>query len=165
MDNGRFDVFMDCMAVLINGVIGRDEEINEFFEEHKIGYYFIQLYAKKPAANMTYETLLKYEKYYSDNFLYQCLCYDYADLAEKEHHFSWIVENKSNLPAEELFYYLEILSKESRYDLLLEMNQKPIASDARLFIANQLAASLDTSNLLEARKIYEGYTTFKTEDL
>ena len=39
MDNGRFDVFMDCMAVLINGVIGRDEEINEFFEEHKIGYY------------------------------------------------------------------------------------------------------------------------------
>lgn len=39
VDNGRFDVFMDCMAVLINGVIGRDEEINEFFEEHKIGYY------------------------------------------------------------------------------------------------------------------------------
>ncbi len=39
VDNGRFDVFMDCMAALINGVIGRDEEINEFFEEHKIGYY------------------------------------------------------------------------------------------------------------------------------
>ena len=53
----------------------------EFIEEHKYllkeDSHFIQLYAKKPAANMTYETLLKYEKYYSDNFLYQCLCYDY----------------------------------------------------------------------------------------
>lgn len=146
--------------VLVRYLWGIDDASRyEFIEEHKYllkeDSHFIQLYAKKPAANMTYETLLKYEKYYSDNFLYQCLCYDYADLAEKEHHFSWIVENKSNLPAEELFYYLEILSKESRYDLLLEMNQKPIASDARLFIANQLAASLDTSNLLEARKIYE----------
>ena len=37
--NGRFDVFMDCMAVLVDGVLGRDEEINEFFEEHRIGYY------------------------------------------------------------------------------------------------------------------------------
>lgn len=131
----------------------------EFIEEHKYllkeDSHFIQLYAKNPATNMTYEALLKYEKYYSDNFLYRCLCYDYADLAEKEHHFSWIVENKSNLPVEELFYYLEILSKESRYDLLLEMNQKPIVSDAQLFIANRLAASLDTNYLLEARKIYE----------
>ncbi len=39
VDNGRFDVFMDCMAVLVNGVFGRDEQINDFFEEHKIGYY------------------------------------------------------------------------------------------------------------------------------
>ena len=39
VDNGRFDVFMDCMAVLVNGVLGRDEDINEFFEEHRIGYY------------------------------------------------------------------------------------------------------------------------------
>lgn len=131
----------------------------EFIEEHKYllkeDSHFIQLYAKNPAANMTYETLLKYEKHYPNDFLYHCLCYDYADLAEKENHFNWIVENKGNLPVGELPYYLEILSKESRYDLLLEMNQKPIASDARLFIANQLAASLDTSNLLEARKIYE----------
>ena len=60
-------------------------------------------------------------------------------------------------------YYLEILSKESRYDLLLEVNKKAIANDARLFIANdarlfianQLAATLDISNILEARKIYE----------
>lgn len=131
----------------------------EFVEEHKYllkeDSHFIQLYAKNPAVNMTYETLLKYEKHYPDDFLYHCLCYDYADHEEKERHFSWIVENKSKLPAEELFYYLEILSKESRYDLLLEMNQKVIANDARLFIANQLAASMDTSNLLEARKIYE----------
>ena len=131
----------------------------EFIEEHKYllkeNSHFIQLYAKNPAANMTYETLLKYEKHYSNDFLYHCLCYDYADNTEKERHLGWIVENKNKLPVEELFYYLEILSKESRYDLLLEMNQKPIASDARLFIANQLAASLDTANLLEARKIYE----------
>lgn len=131
----------------------------EFIEEHKYmlkeDSHFIQLYAKNPAANMTYETLLKYAKHYPNDFLYHCLCYDYADNTGKENHFSWIVENKNKLPVEELFYYLEILSKESQYDLLLEMNQKSIASDAQLFIANQLAASPDTSNLLEARKIYE----------
>lgn len=131
----------------------------EFIDEHKYllkeDSHFIQLYAKNPAEKMTYEVLLKYEELYPNDFLFHCLCYDYADHAEKQHHFSWIVENKSKLPIEELFYYLEILSKESRYDLLLEMDQKAIASDARLFIANQLATSLDTSNLLEARKIYE----------
>ena len=37
----------------------------------------------------------------------------------------------------------------------LEVNKKAIANDARLFIANQLAATLDISNILEARKIYE----------
>lgn len=41
VDNGRFDVFMDCIAALINGVVGRDEEINDFFEEHKVGYYCV----------------------------------------------------------------------------------------------------------------------------
>lgn len=131
----------------------------EFIEEHKYllkeDSHFIQLYAKSPAANMTYETLLKYDKHYPNDFFYHCLCYDYADNTEKEHHFSWIVENRNKLPVEEIFYYLKILSKESRYDLLLEMNQKTIVSDARLFIANQLASSLNTSNLLEARKIYE----------
>lgn len=131
----------------------------EFIEEHKYllkeDSHFIQLYAKNSAVNMTYETLLKYEKYYPNDFLYHCLCYDYADLAEKENHFNWIVENKGNLSVEELPYYLEILSKESRYDLLLEVSKKAIANDARLFIANQLAATLDISNILEARKIYE----------
>ncbi len=37
--NGRFDIFMDCMGALVDCVSGRDEEINDFFEEHKIGYY------------------------------------------------------------------------------------------------------------------------------
>lgn len=131
----------------------------EFIEEHKYllkeDSHFIQLYAKNPAANMKYETLLKYEKYYSNNFLYHCLCYDYAEPTEKDHHFSWIVENKNKVPVEELSYYLHILSQESRYDLLLEMNQNSIESEARLFIANQLALSLDTKHLIEARKIYE----------
>ena len=71
--------------VLVRYLWGIDDASRyEFIEEHKYllkeDSHFIQLYAKKPAANMTYETLLKYEKYYSDNFLYQCLCYDYADL-------------------------------------------------------------------------------------
>lgn len=131
----------------------------EFIEEHKYllkeDSHFIQLYAKNSAVDMTYKTLLKYEKHYPNDFLYHCLCYDYADFAEKENHFKWIVENKGNLSVEELPYYLEILSKESRYDLLLEVNKKAIANDARLFIANQLAATLDISNILEARKIYE----------
>jgi len=131
----------------------------EFVEEHKYllkkDSRFMQLYTKNPDVNMTYENLLKYGKYYPDDFLYHCLCYDYADCADKECHFMWIIENKNKLPAEQLPYYLEILSKESRYDLLLEVNKKAIANDARLFIANQLAATLDISNILEARKIYE----------
>lgn len=131
----------------------------EFVEEHKYllkkDSRFMQLYTKNPNVNMTYENLLKYGKYYPDDFLYHCLCYDYADCADKECHFMWIIENKNKLPAEQLPYYLEILSKESRYDLLLEVNKKAIANDARLFIANQLAATLDISNILEARKIYE----------
>lgn len=103
----------------------------EFVEEHKYllkkDSRFMQLYTKNPNVNMTYENLLKYGKYYPDDFLYHCLCYDYADCADKECHFMWIIENKNKLPAEQLPYYLEILSKESRYDLLLEVNKKAIA--------------------------------------
>lgn len=131
---------------------------NEFIEEHKYllkkDSHFIQLYTKNPDVNMTYDDLLKYEMYYRDDFLYHCLCYNFSRDTKKEH-FNWLVENVSKLSIEELFCYLEILVKESRYDLLLEMNQNKITDDARLFIANHLAMSNESNFISEARKIYE----------
>lgn len=38
VENGRFDVFMDCLAVLVDGVSDRIDNINDFLEEHNIGY-------------------------------------------------------------------------------------------------------------------------------
>ena len=37
-ENGRFEVFMDCVAILIDGVDERVTDINDFFADHKIGY-------------------------------------------------------------------------------------------------------------------------------
>ena len=38
VERGHFEVFMDCVAILIDGVHERVNDINDFFEEHKIGY-------------------------------------------------------------------------------------------------------------------------------
>lgn len=38
VENGHFEVFMDCVAILIDGIHERVNDINDFFEEHKIGY-------------------------------------------------------------------------------------------------------------------------------
>lgn len=135
-----------------------DDFRNEFIEEHKYllkkDSHFIQLYTKNPDANMTYNDLLKYEMYYNDDFFYHCLCYNFSGDTKKEH-FNWLVESTSKLSIEDLFCYLEILTKESRYDLLLEMNQNKITDDAKFFIANHLAMSNESNFISEARKIYE----------
>lgn len=149
-----------CYSVFVKYLWMMGNEFqNEFLEEHKYllkkDSHFLQLYTKNCSNCNIYSFLQEYEKYYTNDFLYHCICYTYADLVSKKEHFYWLCENENKLLSEDLFCYLEILSEELRYDLLLRINQHTKSNDAHLYIANQLAKSTETENLNEAKKIYE----------
>lgn len=90
-----------------------------------------------------------------NDFLFHCLCYKRAtETTDKQTIVSWLLEHQSQIMAEDLEIYIDILADANMWDNLVELSSLCMFNEAKFLVANRLIHCGNNAYISKGLQIY-----------
>lgn len=136
----------------------RDARI-AFLEEHKFllkrDSAFLYEYIENTDEQNKLKMVQDYSEYYNDDFLFQCIKYDYSSIEEKQEILSWLLDNDDKCLSPHLGLYIAILGENNQWNKLFEIEKIAATNSITFLIANTIARTNNSESLSKALPLYK----------
>ncbi len=130
-----------------------------FLEDHRFllkrGSALLYLYIDNINEGDKTKIVQDYSTFYKDDFLFQCIRYNYVNSTEKQVILNWLIKNDDKFLNPHFDLYIAILGENKQWDKLFDLEKVAAKNRFTFITANTIAKENDSVLLLKGLLLYK----------